>query len=161
MIPIQSQRPFQKVVIDVLSLPTSEADQEASTIVQVFLDKLVLQHGVPEEVLSDRGSNFRVPPPNLWHRGEIQSYSVQNAWQVRSFLCMVAKHAYHQTTSSFPNRIYNSKMLSRIFSKFRRLSTQLSEILRIRPNKFKANDIVWLKKRIHSRKEHRQARSNQ
>jgi len=58
MIPIQSQRPFQKVVIDVLSLPTSEADQEASTIVHVFLDKLVLQHGVPEEVLSDRGSNF-------------------------------------------------------------------------------------------------------
>ena len=36
--------------------PTS--NQHAETITLVFVDNIVCRHGVPEELLSDRGSNF-------------------------------------------------------------------------------------------------------
>ena len=33
-------------------------DQQAQTIAQLFVDHIVCRHGVPEELLSDRGANF-------------------------------------------------------------------------------------------------------
>lgn len=33
-------------------------DQKAETIARLFVDHIVCQHGIPEELLSDRGTNF-------------------------------------------------------------------------------------------------------
>ena len=33
-------------------------DQQAETIARLFVDNVVCRHGVPAELLSDRGSNF-------------------------------------------------------------------------------------------------------
>ena len=78
--PISVGGPFHRVGVDVLQLPKTfdgncyvivfadyltkweEAfptnDQKAETIAKLFVENIVCHHGVPEELLSDRGSNF-------------------------------------------------------------------------------------------------------
>lgn len=81
--PLQSipvGRPFEMVGVDVLRLPPSHngnqyvvvfldyltkwpeafavADQKAETILRLFVEHVILRHGVPERLLSDRGPNF-------------------------------------------------------------------------------------------------------
>ena len=81
--PLQSipiQKPFHRVAVDVLQLPLTtrgnkyvvvfmdyftkwvEAyavpDQQAQTIARLLVENIVCRHGVPQELLSDRGSNF-------------------------------------------------------------------------------------------------------
>ena len=72
--------PFHRVGVDVLQLPLTERgnkyvivfvdyftkwpeafaapDQTAETIARLFVEKIVCRHGIPEELLSDRGPNF-------------------------------------------------------------------------------------------------------
>src|SRR5207244_2142431 len=33
-------------------------NQESETVARILIDKVILQHGIPEEIISDRGSNF-------------------------------------------------------------------------------------------------------
>ena len=78
--PIPVKGPFHCVAVDVLQLPLSSsgneyvvvfmdyltkwveafptADQQASTIASLLVEHIICRHGVPEELLSDRGSNF-------------------------------------------------------------------------------------------------------
>ena len=78
--PIPVGGPFHRVGVDILQLPlTTEgnryvvcfvdyltkwveafavADQRAETIVRLFVEEVACRHGVPEELLSDRGANF-------------------------------------------------------------------------------------------------------
>ena len=81
--PLQSipvKAPFHRVAVDVMQLPVTRsgkkyvvvflgylmkwvevfptADQQASTIARLLVEHIICRHGVPEELLSDRGSNF-------------------------------------------------------------------------------------------------------
>ncbi len=78
--PIPVGRPFHRVAVDILQLPLTtqgncyvavfmdyltkwpEAfailDQKAETIAKLFVESIVCRHGIPEELLSDRGPNF-------------------------------------------------------------------------------------------------------
>ena len=80
MQPIPVGGPFHRVGVDILKLPQTtkgnsyvvvfvdyltkwpEAfalpDQKAQTIAQVFCEQIICRHGIPEQLLSDRGSNF-------------------------------------------------------------------------------------------------------
>lgn len=78
--PIPVKKPFHRVAVDVLTMPLTSRgnryivvfmdyftkwakafavpDQQASTIARLLVDNIVCRHGVPEELLSNRGSNF-------------------------------------------------------------------------------------------------------
>ena len=78
--PIPVGGPFHRVSVDILQLPLTtqgncyvvvfmdyltkwfEAfaipDQKAETIAKMFVENIVCRHGIPEELLSDRGTNF-------------------------------------------------------------------------------------------------------
>ena len=78
--PIPVGGPFHRVAVDVLQLPPTvngnryivvfmdyltkwpEAfaipDQKAETIAHLFVENIVCRHGIPEQLLSDRGTNF-------------------------------------------------------------------------------------------------------
>ena len=78
--PILVGGPFNRVVVDVLKLPLSyngnryaivfsdyltkwpevfpSSDQKAETIARLLLEQIVSRHGVPDQLLSDRGQNF-------------------------------------------------------------------------------------------------------
>ena len=78
--PIPVGRPFHRVAVDILQLPLTtqgncyvvvfmdyltkwpEAfaipDEKAETIAKMFVENIVCQHGIPAELLSDRGTNF-------------------------------------------------------------------------------------------------------
>ena len=78
--PIPVGGPFHRIGVDVLQLPKTldgncyvvvfadyltkwveafpTSDQKAETIARLFVENIVCNHGVPEELLSDRGSNF-------------------------------------------------------------------------------------------------------
>ena len=78
--PIPVSGPFHRVGVDILQLPLTtkgnryvvvfmdyitkwpEAfaipDQTAETIAKVLVEKVICRHGIPEELLSDRGANF-------------------------------------------------------------------------------------------------------
>ena len=78
--PIEVGGPFHRVAVDVLQLPVTTSgnkyvivfadyltkwveayptpDQTAMTIARLFVDNIVCRHGIPEQLLSDRGSNF-------------------------------------------------------------------------------------------------------
>ena len=78
--PIPVLKPFHRVAVDVLQLPLTSngnkyvvvvmdyftkwveafavADQQAQTIARLLVENIVCRHGVPQELLSDRGSNF-------------------------------------------------------------------------------------------------------
>ena len=78
--PIPVGGPFHRVAVDILQLPLTtngnkyvavfmdyltkwpEAfaipDQKAETIAKLFVEQIVCRHGIPEELLSDRGANF-------------------------------------------------------------------------------------------------------
>ena len=74
------KKPFHRVAVDVLTMPLTSRgnryivvfmdyftkwaeafavpDQQAPTIARLLVDNIVCRHGVPEELLSDRGANF-------------------------------------------------------------------------------------------------------
>ena len=78
--PIPVGGPFHRVAVDILQLPQTVngncyvavfmdymtkwpeafaiADQTAETIAKLFVEQIVCRHGIPEELLSDRGANF-------------------------------------------------------------------------------------------------------
>lgn len=78
--PIPVRKPFHRVAVDVLTMPLTSRgnryivvfmdyltkwveayavpDQQAPTIARLLVDNVVCRHGVPEELLSDRGPNF-------------------------------------------------------------------------------------------------------
>lgn len=78
--PIPIGEPFHRVGVDVLKLPLTYdgntyavvfmdyftkwpevfavPDQEATTIARLLVEEVIARHGVPEQLLSDRGSNF-------------------------------------------------------------------------------------------------------
>ena len=78
--PIPVKKPFHRVAVDVLTMPLTSRgnryivvfmdyftkwaeafavpDQQAPTIARLLVDNIVCRHGVPEELLSDRGANF-------------------------------------------------------------------------------------------------------
>ena len=78
--PIPVGGPFHRVGVDVLQLPLTTSgnryvvcfldyltkwveafaipDQRAETIARLFVENVVCRHGIPEELLSDRGTNF-------------------------------------------------------------------------------------------------------
>ncbi len=78
--PIPVGGPFHRVAVDILQLPLTangnryvavfmdyltkwpEAyaipDQKSETIAKLFVENIVCRHGIPEELLSDRGANF-------------------------------------------------------------------------------------------------------
>ena len=80
MQPIPVGGPFHRVAVDILQLPLTVSgnryvavfmdyltkwpeafaipDQKAETIAKLFVEQIVCRHGVPEELLSDRGTNF-------------------------------------------------------------------------------------------------------
>ena len=80
MQPIPVGGPFHRVGVDILKLPQTTSgnsyvvvfvdyltkwpeafalpDQKAQTIAQVFCEQIICRHGIPEQLLSDRGSNF-------------------------------------------------------------------------------------------------------
>ena len=80
MQPIPVKGPFHRVAVDVLQLPVTSSgnkyivvfmdyltkwveafptsDQKTSTIAALLVEHIVCRHGIPEELLSDRGSNF-------------------------------------------------------------------------------------------------------
>ena len=78
--PIAVGGPFHRVAVDVLQLPKTvngnqyvivfmdyltkwpeafaAADQTAETIARLFVEQIICRHGIPQELLSDRGQNF-------------------------------------------------------------------------------------------------------
>ena len=78
--PIAVGGPFHRVAVDVLQLPKmvngnqyvivlmdyltkwpeafAAADQTAETIARLFVEQIICRHGIPQELLSDRGQNF-------------------------------------------------------------------------------------------------------
>ena len=78
--PIPTKGPFHRVGVDVLKMPLSSSgnkyiivfmdyltkwveafatsDQRSETIARLLAENIVCRHGVPEELLSDRGTNF-------------------------------------------------------------------------------------------------------
>ena len=78
--PIPVGGPFHRIGVDVLQLPLTEKgnryvvvfmdyltkwpeafavpDQKAETIARLLVEEIVCRHGIPEELLSDRGTNF-------------------------------------------------------------------------------------------------------
>ena len=78
--PILTKGPFHRVGVDVLQMPLSSSgnkyivvfmdyltkwvetfatsNQQSATIARLLAENIVCRHGVPEELLSDRGSNF-------------------------------------------------------------------------------------------------------
>ena len=78
--PIPTKGPFHRVGVDVLKMPLSSSgnkyiivfmdyltkwveafatsDQQSETIARLLAENIVCRHGVPEELLSDRGTNF-------------------------------------------------------------------------------------------------------
>ena len=81
MKPIPVKGPFHQVAVDVLQLPFSSngnkyvvvfmdyltkwveafptADQKATTIARLLVENIICRHGIPQELLSERGANFR------------------------------------------------------------------------------------------------------
>ena len=77
--PIPIKQPFHRVAVDVLQLPLTSrgnkyavvfmdyftkwveayavADQQTETIAKLLVENIVCRHGVPQKLLSDRGSN--------------------------------------------------------------------------------------------------------
>ena len=80
LVPIPVKGPFHRVAVDVLQLPLTSsgnkyvvvfmdyltkwveafptADQQATTIATLLIEHIICRHGVPGELLSDRGTNF-------------------------------------------------------------------------------------------------------
>ena len=81
MLPIPVKDPFHHVAVDVLQLPITSSgnkyvivfmdyltkwveafptpDQQATTVATLLIEHIICRHGgVPEELLSDRGTNF-------------------------------------------------------------------------------------------------------
>ena len=82
LVPIPVGGPFHRVGVDVLQLPVTHkgnryvvcfvdyltkilwveafpmADQKADTIARILVEQVICRHGVPEQLLSDRGTNF-------------------------------------------------------------------------------------------------------
>ena len=80
LVPIPVGGPFHRLGVDVLQLPVTHSgnryvvcfvdyltkwveafpmsDQRADTIARLFVEHVVCRHGVPEQLLSDRGANF-------------------------------------------------------------------------------------------------------
>ena len=80
LVPIPVKGAFHRVAVDVLQLPLTSsgnkyvivfmdyltkwveafptADQQATTVAELMIEHIVCRHGVPEELLSDRGTNF-------------------------------------------------------------------------------------------------------
>ena len=78
--PIPVGGPFHRVAVDILQLPITSSgnryvavfmdyltkwpeafaipDQKAETIAKLFVEQIICRHGIPEELLSDRGTNF-------------------------------------------------------------------------------------------------------
>ena len=78
--PIAVGGPFHRVAVDVLQLPKTvngiqyvivfmdyltkwpeafaAADQTAETIARLLMEQIICRHGIPQELLSDRGQNF-------------------------------------------------------------------------------------------------------
>ena len=78
--PIPVGGPFHRVAVNILKLPLTSngnryvavfmdyltkwpetfaiPDQKAETIAPLFLEHIVCRHGIPEELLTDRGTNF-------------------------------------------------------------------------------------------------------
>ena len=78
--PIQVGGPFHRLAVDILKLPLTSngnryvavfmdyltklpeafaiPDQKAETIATLFIKHIVCRHGIPEELLTDRGANF-------------------------------------------------------------------------------------------------------
>ena len=78
--PIPVGGPFHRVAVDILQLPSTVngncyvavfmdyltkwpeafaiADQTVETIAKLFVEQIVCRHGIPEHLLSDRGTNF-------------------------------------------------------------------------------------------------------
>ena len=80
LVPIPVGGPFHRLGVDVLQLPVTHSgnryvvcfldyltkwaeafavpDQRAETIARLFVENVVCRHGIPEQLLSDRGTNF-------------------------------------------------------------------------------------------------------
>ena len=80
LMPIPVKGPFHRVGVDVLQLPLTSSgnkyvvvfmdyltkwveafptsDQQTTTIANLLIEHIICRHGVPEELLSDRGTNF-------------------------------------------------------------------------------------------------------
>ena len=80
LMPIPIKGPFHRVAVDVLQLPLTSSgnryivvfmdyltkwveafptsDQQATTIAELLVEHIICRHGVPNELLSDRGTNF-------------------------------------------------------------------------------------------------------
>ena len=80
LVPIPVGGPFHRIGVDVLQLPVTHkgnryvvcfvdyltkwveafpmADQKADTIARILVEQVICRHGVPEQLLSDRGTNF-------------------------------------------------------------------------------------------------------
>ena len=62
--PIPVAGPFDRIGVDIIQFPRSHAevfavpDQSAATIARLLVEEIVSRHGVPAEVLSDRGQSF-------------------------------------------------------------------------------------------------------
>ena len=67
--PIPVSGPFDRVRVDVIQFPLSHdgnrwpevfatPDQSAATIAKLLIEQVVSRHGVPSEILSDRGRAF-------------------------------------------------------------------------------------------------------
>ena len=71
-------------------------DQKTETLTRLFVEQIVCQHGIPEELLSDWGANFLsslilevcpqlseenehfwLPPTNRWACGDVQLHDCQ------------------------------------------------------------------------------------
>ena len=104
--PIPVAGPFDRVGVDVIQFPRSRSgkqyavvfvdyltkwlevfatkDQTALTIARLFVQQIVSRHGVPAQLLSDRGPAFLSDDRNLFHTwcGQDQYYSIPptNGW---------------------------------------------------------------------------------
>jgi hypothetical protein len=126
--PIPVGGPFDRIGVDILQLPVTKRghkyavvfmdyltkwpevfpvrDQTAPTIAQLLVEKIITRHGVPAEVLSDRGANFLSGLMQAVHevmgirRANTTAYHPQTDGLVerfnRTLLDMLAKTAHDQ-----------------------------------------------------------------